>query len=255
MTLPDAFLSTPLAHRGLHDAGSSVPENCPGAFRRAVAAGYGIECDLQLSSDGVAMVFHDPTLDRMTAQTGPVRARKARELSDIPLGTCSDGIPTLSDVLELVAGRVPLLIEMKDQSDGRGGTDGALEAATAIALDGYDGPVALMSFNPAMVEALKSIAPHLPRGLTTCGFLPSQWPLLRAEDAGHLRSIRDFGRVGADFISHDWTDLGSPRVAELRAQGIPILCWTIRSPQEETEARRVADNITFEDYLPPIPPR
>jgi glycerophosphoryl diester phosphodiesterase len=110
-----------------------------------------------------------------------------------------------------------------------------------------------MSFNPHVVAAMRTHAPDVPRGLVSSAFIPSRWPQISAETCTKLRSISDFGRVGASFISHNWTDLGSPRVAELKANGTPILCWTVTTAQIEAEARRVADNITFEGYLPRIP--
>ncbi|WP_420854806.1 glycerophosphodiester phosphodiesterase family protein [Salipiger pentaromativorans] len=246
--LPAAFLDRPVAHRALHDKAAGRPENSAEAIRAAVAAGYGIEIDLQPSSDGVAMVFHDYALDRLTAETGPVTERSAAELGAIPLLNGTAGIPTLSQVLELVAGRVPLLIEVKDQDGAMGPDVGPLEAAAAETLAGYDGPVALMSFNPHSVATLARLAPRIPRGLTTCGYTPEDTPGLPETARAHLRGILDFERTGASFISHHWRDLSNPRVQELRAQGVPVLCWTIRSPAEEAEARKVAQNITFEGY-------
>jgi glycerophosphoryl diester phosphodiesterase len=111
-----------------------------------------------------------------------------------------------------------------------------------------------MSFNPFVVAQMRDLAPDLPRGLVTCGFIPSQWPHLAPETCTALRSIAAFGQIGAHFVSHDWTDLGSPRVAELKSQGVPVLSWTIRNPQDEAQARRIADTITFEGYLPPLDP-
>lgn len=249
--LPGAFLTHPIAHRALHDAGAGVIENSPAAIDRAVRAGYGIEIDLQLSADGVPMVFHDETLDRLTAERGPVRARTARELGDIRLNGSEDRIPTLAQVLGRIAGAVPLLIELKDQSGGLGQGGTALEEATTRALADYTGDVAVMSFNPNMMAAMQRLAPDLPRGLTTCGFDPSEWRSLSPEVCAMLRDIPHFDAVGASFISHDWKDLANPRVAALKAQGTPILCWTVKSAQVEAEARRVADNITFEGYLAP----
>lgn len=251
--LPAAFTTHPIAHRALHDAGAGVIENSPTAIDRAVRAGYGIEIDLQLSADGVPMVFHDGTLDRLTAARGPVRDRTAQELGDIRLSGSEDRIPTLAQVLDRIGGEVPLLIELKDQSGGLGQADTALEDATARCLAGYTGAVAVMSFNPYMMDAMQRLAPEVPRGLTTCGYIPSQWPKLTPEACATLRAITHFEAVGASFVSHDWTDLGSPRVAELKAQGVPILCWTVKSPEVEAEARQIADNVTFEGYLPPSP--
>lgn len=252
--LAPAFTARPIAHRALHDAGAGVIENSLTAINRAVRMGYGIEMDLQLSADGVPMVFHDDTLDRLTNTTGPVHSRTAQSLCDLQLKGSEDHIPTLAQVLEHVDGAVPLLIELKDQSGGLGPTDPALEAATTEALKGYGGDVAVMSFNPYMVAAMAELAPHLPRGLTTCGYIPSKWPHLSPETCTALRNIVAFDQVGAQFISHDWTDLGSPRVAELRAQGVPILCWTITQAQDEAQARLIADTVTFEGYLPPLDP-
>lgn len=252
---PD-FLVRPIAHRAFHDLAQNRPENSLVAVQAAVDAGYGIEIDLQPSADGVPMVFHDDTLDRMTPETGPVAARTAEELGRIALNNgAGAGIPTLAEVLRTVAGRVPLLIEVKDQSGSLGPLDGALERATARVLEGYQGPVALMSFNPHSVAALAEAAPHLTRGLTTYAFPASDFPqaaenpALEARRAA-LAAIADYDRTGAAFISHRWQDLAQPRVAELKALGAKVLCWTIRSPEEEAIGRQIAENITFEQYSP-----
>lgn len=244
--LPSVFLDRPIAHRALHGAGR--PENSRAAMRAAIAGGYGIELDLQASRDGQAMVFHDYDLRRLTAETGAVRLRMAGELSGIALTGGDEGIPDLPEVLDMVAGQVPLLIELKDQHGGMGDTDGTLEEATARAVAGYGGPVALMSFNPHMVARLAALLPDVPRGLTTCDYSAEHWPTLPAQARDHLRDIADFDRVGASFISHQRSDLGSAPVAALKARGVPVLCWTIRSPAEAEAALRVADNITFEGY-------
>jgi len=251
--LPDAFLAVPLAHRGLHEAGCGRPENSRAAMRAAITHGYGIEIDLQCSRDGVAMVFHDYDLGRLTSETGPLRQRDAAQLAQIPLTGGDEGIPDLPEILALVAGRVPLLIELKDQHGQMGQTDGTLERATAAALAGYAGPVAAMSFNPQMVIAMARLAPQMPRGLVTCAYHSDDWPLLREDTRARLRSIPDYAAAGASFVSHDHRDLANPRLAELRGQGAAILCWTIRSPEAEAKARRLADTITFEGYLPDIP--
>jgi len=252
-TLPAEFLSVPIAHRALHDVTRNRPENSRAAINAAIAAGYGIEIDLQLSSDGQALVFHDYDLSRLTGQSGPIRLCSAAKAAEIAL-TSGDGetIPTLPEVLELVAGRVPLLIEIKDQDGGLGPNIGPLETATAAALTGYSGPVAVMSFNPFCVTRMAKIAPNVPCGLVTEGFRDTQWPL-PAATCDRLREIPDFESSGASFISHGADDLARPRVAELRKDGIPVLCWTIRSHEQEAKARRYADNVTFEGYLAAIP--
>ena len=251
--LPDSFLRLPITHRALHDRAAGRIENSPLAIKAAVAAGYGIEVDLQLSKDGVPMVFHDENLDRLTDQSGPVNARTAAELGNIRLTGSTDTIPTLAEVLTLINGKVPLLIEIKDQSLVMGPTDGLLEAATAEVLKGYTGDVALMSFNPASVAHMAKLAPHLPRGITTSAYDPDDWAPMSAEMCAHFRAIPDYDATLSSFISHEAPDLARPRVAELKAQGAKVLCWTIRSAQAEAEARRVADNVTFEGYAAALP--
>ncbi|WP_375554075.1 glycerophosphodiester phosphodiesterase family protein [Roseovarius mucosus] len=251
--LPDGFRRIPLAHRGLHDATDGRPENSRAGIAAAIAAGYGIEIDLQLSRDNQAIVFHDYDLGRLTAEKGPVRQRDAADLAQIPLLGGDEGIPDLPQILDLVAGRVPLLIELKDQQGQMGASCGTLEAATAAALAGYVGPVAVMSFNPDMVVQMAQLAPDTPRGIVTCAYTPEDWPLLRAETRARLRDIPDYEASGACFVSHDIDDLTAPRLDTLRAKGAAILCWTVRSPKAEAEARKHADNITFERYLPDHP--
>lgn len=248
--LPASLRARPIAHRGLHDREAGVIENSPAAFARAIAAGYGIELDLQLSRDGVAMVFHDDRLDRLTGDTGPVRERTAAALGRIALAGSQGGerIPTLAAVLEQVAGQVPLLIELKDQSGGLGDAADDLEQAVAKTLAGYRGDVAVMSFNPLMIAAMARLAPDLPRGITSCGFDPAEWPELSPETCAILREIGSFDAVGASFISHDWHDLENPAVGRLKERAVPILCWTVKSPEAERQARRIADQITFEGY-------
>lgn len=250
--LPASFLRIPLAHRGLHDVADGRPENSLAAVRAAIAAGYGIEIDVQLTADGEAAVFHDYGLERLTTAEGPVRRRTLRDLSTIPLIGGREGVPGLSEVLELVAGKVPLLVEIKDQDGALGEDVGPLESAVAKALAGYAGPVAVMSFNPHSVVAMQALAPDIPRGLVTEAFPPDEWPCPK-DRLARLAGIPDFARVGASFISHDASDLDRPRVAELKAEGVPVLTWTIRSPDAEAKARRIAGNITFEGYLPEHP--
>ncbi len=248
MTLHPRFTARPIAHRGLHDRAAGRPENSLEAFRAAIASGYGIELDLQCSRDGVPMVFHDYDLDRLTPQQGPVAQRGAADLGRVVLTGGIEGIPTLAQVLELVGGRVPLLIEIKDQDGAMGETLGPLGPATVRALEGYVGPVALMSFNPHAVAEMARLAPHIARGIVTSAYDPANWAPLPAAVCDRLREIPDYDAVGASFISHEIADLGRARVADLRAAGAQILCWTVKSAEMEAEARKVAHGITFEGY-------
>ncbi len=249
--LPLRFLTQPIAHRGLH--GDGRPENTLPAIMASVNAGYAIEIDVQESADGVAMVFHDDTLERLTQASGPVRALEASALSRLTVLGTDAYIPTLPEVLAHVAGRVPLLIEVKDQSGILGPLDGRLERAVADALRDYTGPVAVMSFNPQSMALLAAIAPDLPRGLVTCSFAPEEWDGVPQARLADLVTISDYARTGASFISHDWQDLDAGVIGALKKQGANVLCWTIRSADQAAQALRVAQNITFEGFLPVSP--
>ncbi len=253
MSLPLPFRRLPIAHRAYHDRDAGRPENSLSAIRAAVAAGYGIEIDLQPSAEGVPMVFHDYSLERLTGATGPIRGRSSAELQALPLIGGEEGIPTLAQVLAEVAGRVPLLVEIKDQDGALGPDVGALEAAAAPLLAAYQGPLAVMSFNPHSMAAMARLAPGLARGLTTCAFRPDDWQLIAPARLQELSDIPDYDRVGACFISHEWQDLDHARVTALKGQGAEILCWTIRSSADEAQARKIAQNITFEKYPAEIP--
>ncbi len=250
--LPAAFVRSPIAHRALHDRARRRIENSASAIRAARAAGYGIEIDLQLSADGVAMVFHDEDLGRLTGEAGPLNARSAAELGRIKLAGSDDTIPTFAQVLALIGGAVPLLVEIKDQTLTMSQTDGRLEQATARDLESYSGEVALMSFNPHSVAHMAGLCPMRPRGLTTSAY-GDDWAPLPTATCDILREIPDYDRTHSSFISHEAQDLTRPRVAELKAQGAAILCWTIRSPEAEAEAREIAHNITFEGYAAAFP--
>jgi len=251
--LPRAFIDLPLAHRGRHDAARGIPENSRAAVEAAVAQGYGIEIDVQESADAQAMVFHDFTLDRMTPARGAVKEQSRRALGALPLTPGNEGIPSLPEILAIVDGRVPLLIEIKDETRGPAEAPRALERAVSAAIQDYAGPVAVMSFNPHAISHMRALSPDTPLGLTTCAFDPGAVPDLSPADRAYLQEIAAFDTIGAVFISHQHTDLEAPRVAALKAQGVPILCWTIRSPREEDKARRIADGITFEGYAAAVP--
>ncbi len=245
--LHPAFLLPPIAHRGLHGEGRS--ENSVDAFAAAIERGYAIELDIQMSSDGEAMVFHDYELSRLTSDKGSTRQRSAAELGALAL---SDGshIPTLEAVLKQVSGQVGVLVEIKDQDGAMGADIGPLEARVAEVLNEYQGPVAVMSLNPHAVYHMQRLAPDVPRGLTTCSFSAENWPLLPRPRANELMEIPDFEPTGASFISHHFESLDLPAVKRIRQGGDPVLSWTIKSEEDEHEARRLADNITFEGYLP-----
>ena len=251
--LPDGFLKAPFAHRGYHNAANGCVENTRAAFVAAIDAGYGIELDVQLSSDGHAMVFHDYDMTRLTGNAGPIRMQRRDDLTKTNLIGCSEPIPTLPEILTLIDGRVPVLIEIKDQDGAMGPDVGPLEDSVAHALKDYSGPAAVMSFNPHAVAALAKSAPDTARGLVTGSFPADVWLLLNEKTLDHLRGIPDYHRVGASFISHRFDDLQRERVAELKSAGAALICWTIRSAIDEAEARKLADTVTFEGYVAETP--
>lgn len=248
--LAPSFFDRPIAHRGLHDRASGVIENSMSAVRAAVEAGFGIEIDLQPSSDLTPMVFHDYMLDRLTGRGGAVASKTTQALEQIPLSGSRDTIPKLKDVLSEVAGRVPMLIEIKDQDMRLGPNVGAFQDHVCDVLADYDGPFGVMSFNPHAIAQVKSRAPDFPIGLVTDPFRAADWPNVPEDRRNELACIPDAERLGLDFISHLQSDLDNAEVARLKAKGMPVFCWTIRSEVDSARALKVADNITFEGYLP-----
>jgi glycerophosphoryl diester phosphodiesterase len=219
------------AHRGLHRAG--VPENSLTAFHDAIAAGMGIECDVQRSSDGQAMVFHDFELDRLTGESGPVHLRSADELARIELSGSGDRIPTLKRMLDEVAGRAPVLVEIKS----RGGSfkhAGALCQAVRRVLEGYPGPHAIMSFDPRVVHWFADRSPLTVRGLVVTEENSKTLP-------GMIRRRLSLWAAKPDFLAYDIRDLPSRFAAGQRARGLPVLTWTVRSEEHRTRAALHAD--------------
>lgn len=219
------------AHRGLHGGGR--PENAISAFEGAIAAGMGIECDVQKSADNEAMVFHDWELDRLTGEAGDVAARSRAELERIPLlgSDHGDRIPHLRDLLALVNGRVPLLIEIKSR---RGRPPEPLCRAVCDTLDACKGECAVMSFDPRVPNWFKGNAPHIVRGLVVTE--ENDRPVL-----GALRRHGWLWHSAPDFIAYDIRDLPSAFAAAQRARGLPLLSWTVRSAELRDRAAQHAD--------------
>ncbi len=215
---PDWLKSGTFAHRGLHSAG--VPQNSRSAAQAAIAAGIGIECDVQMSSNNVPLVFHDWKLDRLTAESGMVAGRSASELCRIKLNDSNDTIWTLSELLDCVAGRVPILIEVK--SLAQFDIAGACTAIKAVTRD-YLGPLAVMSFDPRMGEWFAEHAPEFVRGLVATDTL----------DHGFLSAWRApfaIDKAQPDFLACDIRDLPNAIAGVWRETGRPLLTWTVHSP-------------------------
>ncbi len=247
--LDRAFVDTPIAHRGLHDSSAGIVENSRSAFLAAIEAGYGIELDVVEAACGTAVVFHDPTLRRLTGRRGKVVEFSATDLRAIPYLQGTDTISSFAEVLDVVAGRVPLLVELKDHDATFRSSAARLVADVAGSLRTYAGKVAVMGFNPDTVAQFAELDPGVPWGLTSCA--ANGYSLrIAARRRAELAALTEFSRLGASFVSHDRRDLDNPAVLALRQAGVPILCWTIRSAKDAARARQVADNITFEGFRP-----
>ena len=236
----------PIAHRGLHDAATGSLENTMAAFDAAIAADYAIECDLQTSADSEAMVFHDRTLDRLTTARGRVSNLKRGELKKIEFKTGKERMPDLGELLDHVRGRVPLIIEIKSQWDG---ATGLAERALEL-LAGYRGPHALMSFDPDIVAALRHLSPATVRGIVADRVADGQWRRLPLPLRLELRHLTHLERSDPHFVSFHVEGLPWPPVQALRAAGMPVISWTVRSAAQAAEARRYSDQITFEGFRP-----
>jgi glycerophosphoryl diester phosphodiesterase len=226
----------PIAHRGLHDGNRAVWENTLPAFTRAIERGYAIECDVHLTADGVPVVFHDDGLLRLAGEEGFVWQRTAAEMRALKIGGLPHGAPSLGELLQLVSGRVPLVIELK----GIAGHDDGLVARVAEALQRYRGQVALMSFDHWIVRRFPLDAPGIPAGLTAYG----------TSDAlieGHFSMLAN----GIAFVSYDVASLPNRFVAFVREKlGMPVITWTIRDQAGRDSTLLHGDQMTFEGFEP-----
>jgi glycerophosphoryl diester phosphodiesterase len=230
----DWLTAQPYAHRGLHSSGA--PENSRAAFAAAIARGHGIELDVQASRGGFPFVFHDETLDRLTDEHGPVGAREAEDVERIRLKGSSETIPSLDDVLQLVAGRVPILIEVK----ARGPAWHRLCYGVAGSLLRYSGPAAVMSFDPRVGAWFARHHPATVRGLV----VTAQG---KARSRGWAERLYSVWRATPQFVASDIRDLPSRFAARLRARGMPVLTWTCRGEGDRATAALYADQIIYED--------
>ena len=246
----EAWLTArPIAHRGLHDLASGVIENSLSAALAAIAGGFAIECDVQLSADEEALVFHDFTLDRLTGETGRVDARKAAELSGIGLKGSNDRIPTLAGFLDAIGGRTPLVIEIKSRFDG----DLRLAKRTAEIVAGHkDRPIVLKSFDPVIVAALRELAPGFARGIVAMNaYEYGDYVHLTPTQKHALANLLHFGESRPDFVSWKVADLPSAAPFLCRkALGLPLMSWTVRTPEDRVRAVEHADQMVFEGFRP-----
>ncbi len=237
----------PVAHRGLHDSSAGIIENTASAVDAAVAADFAIEVDLQLSADGIPMVFHDDTLDRLTTTVGPVAERTATALAAVPFKATADRMMPLEALLARVDGRVPLVIELKS------GAVPAFDLAATVAarIATYPGRAALMSFDPRLLPVIRRTAPQVPRGIVAeQDFAADEWPGLSWWQRAMLGHLLHWPASHFQFVAYRVADLDAyaPRLA--RTFGLPVLTWTVRTPADRARAARYADQMIFEGFRP-----
>ncbi len=248
MAAPDWLTARPIAHRGLHDRAAGRPENTLAAARAAVAGGFAIECDVQASADGEAMVFHDAALGRLTGTSEAVGATSAAALGRLAIAGTAETIPTLPDFLAAVAGAVPVVIEVKSRYDG----DLRLATRTAEVARAYGGPVALKSFDPQVVAALRDLCPAIPRGIVaeTTQDDPAYAALTPSARLA-LSNLLHFAETRPDFLSWRVDDLPCAPTYLCRLLGrIPVMAWTVRSEDQRARAGAHADQMVFEGFVP-----
>ena len=243
MPAPDWLVATPISHRGLHD--ETRPENSLSAIEAAVERGFPVEIDVQMSVDGRAVVFHDWNLLRLTGFDARVRNTHSGRIAGLKLAGGAERVPFLEDVLDLVRGRQPVVIELKNRK-----RPCALEPEVSRILRGYQGDVAIHSFNPFSLGWFRRNHPGICRGQISCSFDTDDmagWKKLILANYGMNWMSRP------QFISHHWTQL--PAIVPIflrRLAGVPLLSWTVRSSQEQSAALLQSDNVFFEAYVPSL---
>ncbi len=243
----------PIAHRGLHNPVLGIVENTAPAFDAAIARGYGIECDLQPLVDGTPVVFHDETLTRLIDAPGlPARIDQlsSAQLKRIRYRGSDTAIIGFAELLELAAGRVPLLVEIK--SDWNPPSAAFLQNIATLA-SAYNGPLALMSFDPDVMRSMRILAPDIPRGIVAGIYSgPSWWEdKIDPERAFRLSHLLENGAVAPSFVSYHVKALPTSVTRYIReVTGLPLFCWTVRTLEDRDSAARWADAATFEGYEP-----
>lgn len=240
----------PIAHRGLHSAANGRIENTAPAFSAAIARGYGIECDLQPASDGTPFVFHDAEFKRLVEARGAIAERAPADIARLRYRGQDTAIISYADFLDLVGGRVPLLVEIK--SDWESPRPAFLEKI-ANASKGYKGPLALMSFDPVVMAGMHELAPKVPRGIVSGGYRGHDWWRHRIDirRAFKLKHLLESGPAAPSFFSYHVKSLPTPVTRFVReVLGMPLFTWTVRSEIDRKITARWADAMTFEGFEP-----
>jgi len=237
----DLLFHPPIAHRGLWTP-DGPPENSLGAFQAACAAGYAIELDVQLSADGEAMVFHDDKLKRMTGAEGRVRDRSAAELAELRLSGSDEKIPTLLETLTLVGRRAMVHIELKTPY----GDVGPLEQRVHEVIGDHSGPVCVIGFNPYSHAWFADRHPGVLRGLDSYSY--ARAPDLAESQRRSFASLEHVVIARPHFLALGLDMLPSERAARLRADGMPVVAWTVREPAQWDAVKDGCDNLIFEGF-------
>ena len=248
MRAPDWLTARPVAHRGLHDRARGIIENMPGAAAAAIDGNFSIECDIQLTADGEAMVHHDDALGRLTEGSGALLGLTRSQLKAVKFKDTSEQMMSLGDLCDLVSGRVPVLVEVKSHFDG----DSKLVRRMAQVLAAYSGPVAAMSFDPDQVVALRETMPEVLRGIVAeRTYSETGWPEASPAQRRGMLHLRHAWRTRPQFVAYWVNELpaAAPWIAR-HVFGLPLLTWTVRTPEQRERATRYADQMIFEGFRP-----
>ena len=230
-----------VAHRGLWSP-DGAPENSLAAFQAACAAGYGIELDVQLSADGEAMVFHDDDLERMTGAAGRIGDRTAADLADLKLNGSDEGIPTLAETLALVGHRAMVHVELKTPY----GQVGPLEQRVHDILIDHSGPICVIGFNPYSHAWFAERYPGVLRGLDSYSYKKA--PQMTEAQRASFANLEHVAIARPHFLALGLDMLPSPKAAAYREQGMPIVAWTVRRPDQWEAIKDSCDNLIFEGF-------
>ncbi|MCR5880710.1 glycerophosphodiester phosphodiesterase [Phenylobacterium sp. J367] len=237
----DLLFHPPIAHRGLWTP-DGPPENSLGAFKAACAAGYGIELDVQLSADGEAMVFHDEDLKRMTGAEGRLTERTTTELAGLRLAGTDEPIPTLAEALRLVGRKAMVHVELKTPP----GRVGPLEQRVHEILVDHPGPVCVIGFNPYSHAWFAERFPGVLRGLDSYAYRKA--PHLSDEQRRAWSNLEHVAIARPHFLALGLDMLPSEAAAKHRAQGMPVVAWTVRDPGQWDAIKDGCDNLIFEGF-------
>ena len=245
---PAWLLERPIAHRGLHDRAAGRIENSLTAARAALAAGYAIECDVRRSADGEVFVFHDAGLSRLTMSTGRLSDIDGRRVGALALAGSTDRIAALTALFDVVSGAVPIICEIKSEFDG----DMRLADRLADLAAAYPGPLALKSFDPAVLVYLRRRGVDRPLGLVgEASFDGPDWADLPPARKREMVTMLHVGETRPDFLSFHVDDMPHAVPCLMRTGvGVPVMAWTVRTAEQRQIAARWADQIVFEGFTP-----